>query len=211
MLGDGIVIKGNREGLNAIINMNKFRDFDQMLRVLIDRLSKGKNFYKGASINVIIDLKCLNEKNLKKLETILFDEFSIKDCVFEDRKEKKKKFFDGIYEGKTKFITKTIRSGQVISYSGNLVIIGNVNSGAEVYADGNVVVLGILKGYVHAGFRGNSKAIVAALCLQPSILRISNIMTRSPEDNVKPRYPEVAKIREKTIIVEPYIPNKYMY
>jgi septum site-determining protein MinC len=52
--------------------------------------------------------------------------------------------------------------------------------------------------------------LVAAFYLQPEILQIANIMTRSPEDSVKPQYPEVAKVKGDTIIVEPYLPNKFI-
>ncbi|EET85650.1 Septum formation inhibitor MinC [Clostridium carboxidivorans P7] len=105
---------------------------------------------------------------------------------------------------------RTVRSGQIINYPGNIVIIGDVNAGSEIYADGNIIVLGALKGYAHAGFGGNSKAIVAAFYLQPEILQIANVMTRSPEGSDKPQYPEVARVKGGTIIVEPYLPNKFI-
>jgi septum site-determining protein MinC len=210
MLDDRIVIKGNRDGLNAVINMDKFKDFQEMLETLIERLSKGKKFYKGCTLKVITDLKYINEKELRRLKEILFDEFLIKDCILEDREEKNSKSFSGVYEGRTKFLRKTVRSGQSINYPGNVVIIGDVNPGAEIHAAGNVIVLGALKGHVHAGAGGNDKAIIAAFSLQPEILQIADIMTRSPEDGIKPQYPEVAKIKEGSIVVEPYLPNKYI-
>jgi septum site-determining protein MinC len=120
------------------------------------------------------------------------------------------KVFNGIYEGKTKFLRKTIRSGQSINYPGNIVIVGDVNPGAEIYAAGNIIVLGTLRGVVHAGTNGNEKAIIAAIKLEPQILQIGDIVTRSPEDGAKPLYPEVAKVKNGSIIVEPYLENKYI-
>ena len=210
MLDETIIIKGNKEGLNAVINMNKFKDFDEMLDSLIERLSKGKIFYKGCTLKITTELKYINEKDLRRLKDILFDEFLIKDCIFENSEENNNKIFSGIYEGRTKFIRRTVRSGQVINYSGNLVIVGDVNSGSEIYAGGNIIVIGALRGYVHAGVGGNQKAIVAAFYLQPEILQIGDIATRSPEDSVKPQYPEVARIKGNTIVVEPYLPNKFI-
>lgn len=207
---DNILIKGNKEGLNVIINMNKFKDFDEMIDLLIEKLSRGKQFYKGSTLKITTELKHINDRNLRSLKDVLFEEFMIKDCIFEDKEDRSNKTFSGIYEGRTKFIRRTIRGGQVINYNGNLVIIGDVNSGAEIYAAGNVIVLGALRGYVHAGFTGNSRAIVSAFYLQPSILQIANVMTRSPEDNVKPQYPEVAKIKSNIIVVEPYLPDKFI-
>lgn len=210
MLDESIIIKGNKEGLNAVINMNKFKDFDEMLESLIERLSKGRIFYKGCTLKITTELKYINEKDLRRLKDVLFDEILIKDCIFENSEEKSSKIFSGIYEGRTKFIRRTIRSGQIINYPGNIVIVGDVNSGSEIYAGGNIIVLGALRGYVHAGIGGNAKAIVAAFYLQPQILQIGDVATRSPEDNVKPQYPEVAKIKGNTIVVEPYLPNKFI-
>lgn len=210
MLDDKIVIKGNKDGIYAIISMNKFKDFDEMLEALIEKLSKGKKFYKGCTLKVTTEMKYISERQLSKLKDVLFDEFMIKDAIFEDKEEKSSKVFTGIYEGRTKFLRKTIRSGQSISYTGNIVIIGDINPGAEILAGGNIVVLGTLRGYVHAGIGGNDKAIIAAFSLQPEILKIADIMTRSPDDGTKPQYPEVAKVKDNTIIVEPYLFNKFI-
>ncbi|ADK13796.1 MULTISPECIES: septum site-determining protein MinC [Clostridium] len=210
MRNNNIVIKGNRDGINIIINNNGFKDFDEMLESLIKRLSTGKMFYKGCTLKITTELKSLNEKQFNKLKNILFEKFLIKDCIFEDSSEKPSKVFSGIYEGRTKFLHRTVRSGQIVNYSGNIVVIGDVNAGSEIYAGGNIIVFGALHGYAHAGFGGNAKAIVASICLQPEMLQIADIVTRSPEDNIKPQYPEVAKIRENIIIVEPYLPNKFI-
>jgi septum site-determining protein MinC len=210
MVDDKIVIKGNKDGIYAVINMNKFQDFDDMLDGLIEKLSKGKKFYRGCTLRISTELRFISERELSKLKDLLFEEFMIKDCIFEDKEEKSSKVFSGVYEGRTKFLRKTVRSGQCINYSGNIVIIGDVNPGSEVIAGGNIIVLGALKGHVHAGFGGNDKAIIAAFNLQPEILQIADIMTRSPDDNPKPQYPEVAKVKENSIIVEPYLFNKFI-
>jgi len=210
MVTDKIIIKGNKEGLNVVINMNHFSDFDDMLEALVSKLSQGKKFYKGSTLKITTELKYINEKECIRLKEILFDEFLISDCIFQDQDDLTVKLFTGIYEGKTKFLRKTIRSGQSINYPGNIVIVGDVNPGAEIYAAGNVIVLGNLRGVVHAGTNGNEKAIIAAFKLEPQILQIGDIVTRSPEDAEKPQYPEVAKIKNGNIIVEPYLENKYI-
>ena len=210
MIEDRILIKGNKEGLNVVISMNTFKDFDEMMEMLVDKLSKGKVFYKGCTLKLTTELKYISEKDLRKLKDVLFDEFLIKDCSFEDKDDKATKVFSGVYEGKTKFIRKTIRGGQSINYPGNVVIIGDVNPGAEVLAAGNVIVLGTLRGHVFAGSNGNDKAIIAAFSLQPEILQISDIVTRSPEGATKPQYPEIARIKENMIVVEPYLFNKFI-
>lgn len=210
MLEDKIIIKGNKSGLNVVIDMNKFRDTEEMTEALIEKLYKGKRFYKGCTLIITTQLEQITEKDMRKLKDLLFEEIFIKDCIFENIEDKKVKIFTGIYEGRTKFIRKTVRSGQCVNYQGNIVIIGDINPGAEVCAAGNVIVLGALRGHVYAGSTGNDKAIIAAFSLQPQLMQIADIMTRSPEDNIEPVYPEVARIKENSIIVEPYLPNKFI-
>ena len=218
MYNDGIVIKGNKEGINTQIDISKFADFEDMLMNLIKKLSKGKHFYKGTTLILKIDLKAITQKNVQTLKDVLLNQIELKDIVLEDiekniekDEEKDKKVFSGVYEGKTRFIRKAVRGGQCINYPGNIVIIGDVNSGAEVSAAGNVIVLGTLKGKVSAGTNGNTKAFIAAFSLQPELLKIAKCMAMSPDDTGKPKYPELAKIKDGVIIVEPYLPNKYIY
>lgn len=215
---DGILIKGNKDGINTTIQMNRFICFEEMLEMLIKKLSKGKHFYKGTTLILKIDLKLINKKELGILKEVLLTKIEIKDIVLEDIEkeieqvnEKETRIFSGVYEGKTKFIRKTIRGGQSISYQGNIVIIGDINSGSEIYAAGNVIVLGAIKGKVSAGTNGNTKAVIAAFLLQPEILKIADVIAMSPDDVEKPSYPELARIKDGSIIVEPYLPNKYIY
>ena len=219
---EGILIKGNKDGINTTIHMNKFACFEDMLLLLIKKLSKGKHFYKGTTLILRMDLKSINKKQVEILKETLLTKIELKDIVLEDIEkemelinekviEKETKVFSGVNEGKTKFIRKTVRGGECIDYPGNIVIIGDINSGAEVYALGNVIVLGRIKGKVSAGTNGNSKAVIAAFLLQPEMLKIGNIIAMSPDDIEKPSYPELAKIKNGAIIVEPYLPNKYIY
>ncbi|MDU4737768.1 septum site-determining protein MinC [Clostridium sp.] len=213
MNDDRIQIKGTKEGINATIDMERFSDFDEMLEVLIDKLTAGKGFYKGASLKIAANLKNVNENDILRLKDVLFEKIQIKECFFEEVKreeQKESKIFSGVYEGKTKFIKKTIRGGQLVRYHGNIVIVGDINNGAEVYAGGNIIVLGTIKGQVHAGVGGNKKAIISAFSLQPEILQIAEIVTIAPEDGIKPSYPELAKIKDDIIVVEPYLPKKYI-
>ncbi|WP_017414466.1 MULTISPECIES: septum site-determining protein MinC [Clostridium] len=210
MQDNKIVFKGNKEGLNIVIDANRFKNTEEVINALVKKLSPAKRFYKGATLNITTDMKQIDERDQIRIKEILFDDFGIKDCIYQDSGERINKFFNGVSEGRTKFVRKTIRSGQRYEYSGNLVVIGDINPGAEVYAAGNIIVLGSIKGAIHAGSNGNEKAFVAGFSLQPQILQIANIITRSPEDNTRPQYPELARIKNGNIIVEPYLVNKYI-
>jgi septum site-determining protein MinC len=97
---------------------------------------------------------------------------------------------------------RTLRSGQQLRHPGSVVVIGDVNPGAEVVAGGDVVVWGRLRGTVHAGATGNATALVCALDLAPTQLRIAQYVARSPEGRRRKPQPEVARVRNGQIVAE---------
>ena len=106
-------------------------------------------------------------------------------------------------ETKTLLIRQTIRSGQKVSYPGNVVIVGDINPGGEVEAAGDIVVFGKLRGIAHAGNSGDNSSEIIALGLSPLQLRIAGIIRRSPDSDSKPdNVPEVAKIKDGNIVIE---------
>ncbi len=100
------------------------------------------------------------------------------------------------------FYTGTLRSGQNLHSDAHLVILGDVNPGAEITATGNVVVLGALRGIVHAGTSGDRKASVSALILNPTQIRIADIITRSPDETSERYQPEIAYIKDDRIYID---------
>ena len=113
----------------------------------------------------------------------------------------------GELENNAHYISGTIRSGQRLVHTGNLVICGDVNPGAEVLAGGDIVVMGNLRGMAHAGCYGNLQARIVARMLRSPQLRIADQIARSPEDQgdkmVAPPRPEVAQIKNGKIEVSP--------
>lgn len=98
---------------------------------------------------------------------------------------------------------RTLRGGQVVRYAGHVVVVGDVNPGAEIVAAGDVMVWGRLRGVVHAGASGNDQALVCALVLAPTQLRIGKYIARAPDElGRSQRGPEVARVRDGRILVE---------
>lgn len=108
----------------------------------------------------------------------------------------------------TMYLTQTLRSGQTVSYEGNIFIVGDAHPGSEVNATGDVTVWGVLGGIVHAGCKGNTDAKVRALKLNPIQLRIANLYSRR-NDTVNVPYvqktneftPEEARIDRNQIVI----------
>ena len=108
----------------------------------------------------------------------------------------------------TKYIKQTIRSGQVINYEGNVVIIGDCHPGCEITAFGDITVWGVLGGIAHAGAGGNQKARVRALKMNAIQLRIANCYSRRPDhietifaEKTNSFTPEEARIVNNEIVV----------
>ena len=104
------------------------------------------------------------------------------------------------------WVNKTIRSGTRIEFGGHIVIFGDVNPGAEVIAGGSVIVWGRVRGVVHAGAKGNQAAVVCALDLSPTQLRIAGQIAVAPERHGKP-LPEIVRIKDGQLQAETWTPG----
>jgi len=112
----------------------------------------------------------------------------------------------------------SLRSGQVLRKTESIVIIGDVNPGAQVISGGDIMVWGRLRGNAHAGAEGNRRSVVAAIDFVPTQLRIANLTTIAPEQKQKKarsgglmfwkkepeRRPEIARVIDGRIMVEPW-------
>lgn len=81
----------------------------------------------------------------------------------------------------TLYMKQTLRSGQTMSFDGNIVLIGDANPGSEVIAKGDITIWGVLGGIAHAGARGNELARIRALKINAIQLRISGYYARRPD------------------------------
>jgi septum site-determining protein MinC len=93
------------------------------------------------------------------------------------------------------FLNRTLRSGTRIEFSGHVVVLGDVNPGAEIVAEGNVIIWGRLRGMVHAGAKGNRNAVICALDLSPTQLRIAEEVSAILKPREDPA-PEIARINK---------------
>ena len=108
----------------------------------------------------------------------------------------------------TLYVQRTLRSGQSLKSEGNIVIIGDVNPGAEIIAKGDITVWGVLGGIAHAGSDGNNYSRIRALKLHAIQLRIGDVFARRP-DTVNIPYvqktdsfvPEEARVNRKHIVI----------
>ncbi len=103
----------------------------------------------------------------------------------------------------TQVVAKTLRAGERVEGPGSVVVLGDVNPGAEVVAGGDVIVVGRLRGLAHAGAYGDESRFIFALSLEAKQLRIAHHLAQAPEGGPKAQGPEVARVVEGRIVVEP--------
>ena len=107
------------------------------------------------------------------------------------------------------FIKSTFRSGESLHHHGDVVVLADVNPGAEIRADGDIVVLGSLKGFVHAGASGDNKAVIIALELPSARFQIGKYHGVAPTSaRHKPKSsatgPQIAYVRSRSIHLAPF-------
>lgn len=215
-----IQIKGIRDGLlitldgaswpelaNAFVkNVDERSSFFQGARVV---LNVGENELRVAELSVLRDQ--LSERGIT-LWAVLSEspvtETTAQNLGLATRISKPKPIenklpLESLPEDAAKWTKGPLRSGGRILFEGNVVVMGDVNPGAEIVAGGSVIVWGRLRGVVHAGAQGNEKAVVCALELAPTQLRIAGEIAISPKKQGK-NQPEVASLKDGQLVAEPW-------
>jgi septum site-determining protein MinC len=213
-------IKGTKDGLLVTLGEGELAS---LLAELEERLSGTASFFKGGQVALAVGQRELSSEEIGHIKALLArNEVALGTVISEvpvtraaarrlgletkhslrrpePRPERRaeEEFSEGI------LARGTLRSGQVIRHPGHVVVIGDVNAGAEVIAGGDIVIWGRLRGTVHAGATGDDQTIVCALDLAPTQLRIGKHIARPPEGKPRRRtIPEVASVQEGKIIVE---------
>ena len=156
--------------------MNQFIDYEQKaLKLSHERAIEGKK-------RVVV-----KNKELKEIQDLIKKSINV-EVEFDTPKalglnEIRRTYNRDVEISESKIHRGSLRSGQRLEYEGTLIVLGDVNDGAEVIAGDNVVVVGNLRGLAHAGAKGNKQAIVAAHRIDTHQLRIANIIKELVKDD----------------------------
>ena len=153
---------------------------EEVTKALKKKLPELKKLYKEEKTPIFVTGKILKNKEIKEIQSMIEKEIAV-NIEFDSPKVLglhgiKRTYTKDVGQSETKFHHGSLRSGQKLEFEGSLVVIGDVNDGAEVIAGENVIVLGHLRGLAHAGAKGNKKAIIAAEAIESLQLRIANIV-----------------------------------
>lgn len=205
-----VVIKGTKSGI--IVHLNDQLPFEELKEKVCEKFEASAGFLGNAQIALSFEGRKLNdEEQLTLVECIT--EYSNLDvvCVIDDNEEREAYFSKTLEEkllmmntNTGQFYKGTLRSGQVLEFDTSIVILGDINAGAQVVSAGNVIVLGKLLGNVYAGAAGRSNAFVVALQMNPTQIRIGDVIARSPDDKRKiETVTKIAFAQDGNIYIEP--------
>ena len=208
-----IEVKGIKNGLLIEI---KEGDWEEQEKALLSYIDANQAFFKGAKLVLDVGDRVLKSPQLSILRGELSDrEIKLK-AVLSSSLETERASQDLGVEIKLDqsspqeetasidsellgeeavFLERTLRSGHKVKHPGHIIVLGDVNPGAELIAGGNIIVWGKLLGVVHAGAGGDEKAVVCALDLSPTQLRIADKISISPPRKGKPK-PEIAQLED---------------
>jgi septum site-determining protein MinC len=187
----------------VIIKIDVTADHKKVMANLKKKIPELKKLYKEDKTPILIKGKILSTKEKNEIKTLIQDAIDV-EVRFEGAKALglygiQETYCREISTSETKFHRGSLRSGQRLEFEGSIVILGDVNSGAEVIAGdnivvvkggaeviagGNVVILGTLRGLAHAGANGNKSAIIAANSIETLQIRIANIVKEIERDEV---------------------------
>ena len=190
-----ISIKKNQ----VAIKIDEEAEQKEIISSLKKKMLKLKNLYKDDKTPILITGKILKNKEMDEIQNII-KKFLDVEIEFDSPKVLglhgiKKTFYKEVATSETKFHKGALRSGQRLEFEGSIVIIGDVNAGAEVIASENIVILGNLRGLAHAGAKGNKDAVIEASEIDAVQIRIADKVKEIERDES-----EIKKIKTSAYI-----------
>jgi septum site-determining protein MinC len=222
----GIRIKGRPGGLFEIEIQAKssYSDIKEDIR---QKLSRSRGFFTGAGAKAMISGKEFSGSEKQDLRDMFDADYGIINVYFSDEAvpaekaeieagpspagdesgdDRLKLVSKNYFNAMSIFVSHTLRSGQRVECEGDVVVLGDVNDGAEVIAGGSIAVMGAIRGLVHAGATGRNDVVVAANALRPKQLRISGKIAIFPEKR-QADGPEIAEFKQGSIVIKTLRPG----
>jgi len=226
---DSPVVRAYGRGRQVELILNDGVPISQVEKGLRAYLKTTEGRYKGAVVTLNLGKRMVDGGQVERLRKVAEEEFglSVAGVSCDPRT------LEGLLSGKadalhellaqaeaevpqddspwqeTLLFKGTCRSGVVVHNDGNVVVLGDVNPGAEVTATKDVIVFGRLRGMAHAGLGGSEGAVVVALSMEAPQVRVGPYIYLEQEAiNRQPdSIPRVVLVRDGMVVVEPFTPK----
>lgn len=189
-----------------LIKISDDAEQKEIIDSLKRKLPELKKMYKNEKTPITVTGKILKNKEIDEIQELIKKNIDV-EIDFDMPKSLglssiTRTFNKEIAISETKFHRGSLRSGQRMETEGSLVILGDVNSGAEVIASDNIVVLGALRGLAHAGAKGNKQAMISAGILDTVQIRIANVIKEIDRDEEPLHKQAYVSIIDNEIVIE---------
>lgn len=220
-----IVIKGNKNGI--VVVLDALADFDTLKDMVAQKFQDSAKFlgycktaiaFSGRdlsdeeelelldiiSANSDLDIVCLLDSDTDRNE-IGINEAAKRETVQSEPEvfaaEERLKDYPA---NMASFYKGNLRSGQTLEMENSVIVLGDVNPGANITSNGNILVLGSLKGTAYAGAAGNRNAFVFALDMNPMQIRLADVIARAPDNPERNtvKEPKIAYLEDENIYIE---------
>ena len=201
-----VTLKGSPKGIMITID-------DENIDIARDELAKKLNecadFFNEETLEVFLTSNTLTEAEVFSLRTLVEISLLKTKVVFIENPPKllpkQHSDLEDLMqdEGVTKFVRKTVCAGEVLEYERNIIIIGDVEKGADIIAGGNVFVMGTLAGSVCIK---DPSCVVVAMKMMPEYIDIADIRAVVKSSPFKKVFaaPEIAYLSKGKIKIEQY-------
>ncbi len=213
-----VQIKGLRDGL--LVSLSD-ASWEELQAALLSQMDQQPSFFQGARLALDVGAQVLHVNEMVELRDQLSDRNVVLWAVVSESpateqtaqllglatriskpRPEETRFNSGDQNNETAlFINKTLRSGTRVEFPGHVVVLGDVNPGAEIVAEGNVIIWGKLRGAVHAGSKGDENSKVCALDFAPMQLKVAEEAVNIKKEK-QILGPVVAFIRNERVVVE---------
>ncbi len=211
---NAVIIKSNPYGL--VLMLDDKMPFEELREAVAEKFRKSAKFFKKASLALTFRGRVLtNEQEALLVDEIVQNSGIHVICIVDEAKETEEYYKKAVTHALEKqkqddgqFYRGTLRSGQVLETEASIVIIGDVNPGAQVISKGNIVILGCCMGNIYAGASGNAGCFAAALTMKPMQVRIADKTARSAivkktDTGEYPVDPKIIYIKDEHLQIKP--------
>lgn len=206
-----IMIKNFKNGLSVFLDAEA--EFEAIRSEVAAKFRDSAKFFGAAKMVISFEGRDLTTEQEKLLVDAICDNSDLTVlCVVGKDEEKdveylktSSKFAQTGDHTDGQFYKGTIRAGQILETESSVIILGDINPGAQIISAGNIVILGTLYGHARAGSLGNRSCFVVALDMKPARIEIGDLTVKDPVKNTifkNKQAPKIAYVDGETIKTE---------
>lgn len=212
-----VKIKSFSHGISLHISAEE--SMESILNEIGMKFKESAAFFKDAKMALSIVGRELNDEEEKAVIQAIEENSDIKIlCLMEQNDTTQEEIRKAIEEYQNahakekdiafgQFYKGTLKGGQVLKTDSSIIILGDVEPGANVISAKDIIVLGGLYGNAYAGSKGEKGHYIIALDVSAECLKIDDCQYKTkkkPKWNVKPKFkPQIAHTKEQSVILEP--------